>query len=407
MPESDQSLQTWLDHWHVLDQPRAHFGFQALQTVVNQQGWNRLPARVLMVAGTNGKGSCVAALHALCRAAHLNVMSFTSPHFLSVTERFKFNEALIHPQVLLQAIQVAESLQSSEHPWSFFECLTLAFFHWVCQCRPDVVLLEVGLGGRLDAVNTTAHEGAVITSIDYDHTEVLGRSLSEIAAEKSGIIRSKKPCIWGMNPPIPAVILEKAKAHQAVCVSAKIEDQLVGHLPTSSLHAAQLAWKTCFQDQSLSDDQVQRVLTEASLSGRFERVFWQNREWILDVAHNPAACVALYQKVHQRYGRRIHLMCAWLKDKDVCGCIQALMPVVQHWHCVPLTSPRAMSIVSLRETLLSLGVAAQAISLLNAGKPILKQIMHKINVQEPVVVCGSFFLLTMLKKEQAETQSLS
>ena len=407
MPETDPSLQVWLDHWRILDQPRPHFGFKALQAVVNQQGWNRLPARVVMVAGTNGKGSCVAALHALCRAAQLNVMSFTSPHFLSITERFKFNEALIHPQVLFQAIQVAESLQTLEHPWSFFECLTLAFFHWVCQHSPDVVLLEVGLGGRLDAVNTTAHEGAVITSIDYDHTEILGRSLAEIAAEKSGIIRSKTPCIWGMDSPIPAVILEQANTHQALCVSAKIEDQLVGHLPASSLHAAQLTWKTCFKDQTLSDDQVRTVLTEVRLSGRFERVIWQGREWILDVAHNPAACLALCQKLHQRYGRRVHLMCAWLKDKDVRGCIQALMPVVRHWYCVPLTSPRAILIEALREKLLSVSVATQAISLLNTRKPMVQQMMCKIDIREPVVVCGSFFLLTMVKKEQAETQSLS
>ena len=141
------------------------------------------------------------------------------------------------------------------------------------------------------------------------------------------------------------------------------------------------------------------MLTEVRLSGRFERVIWQGREWILDVAHNPAACLALCQKLHQRYGTRVHLMCAWLKDKDIRGCIQALMPVVRHWYCVPLTSPRAILIESLREKLLSVGVATQAISLLNTRKPMVStDDVTKLMFENRWWFVVHFFLLTMVKK---------
>ncbi len=381
----------------MIDQPSRDFNFDRLKSVVAQQGWNRLPGRVIMVAGTNGKGSCIAALHALCRHVHLNVATFTSPHCWTVHERFKYNEHNISSEALYASIQRAESLSVHGSGWSFFETLTLAFFDWVTQLSPDVILLEVGLGGRLDAVNTTDHEGAIITSIAYDHEAILGHTLEAIAFEKSGIMRAGMPCIWGMGESVPETILNQAIIHQAVCISAPIDPGLRGYLPRSSLHAAQLAWKVCFKDYPLESDLINAVIMEVQLSGRFQVSYAMGRQWIIDVAHNPAACQHLVNQIQSNDIQSVDLICAFAQDKAIESCLQALRPIVRYWYCADLKDARILDAQALKMKLLDLGVESSQVQCFEHFNSVDWAAQSKGHDQCPVLVCGSFLLLDMVQ----------
>lgn len=357
---SDAALATWLASWETYDKVRPNFGFDEFAKLVANLGLNYgLAPKVITVAGTNGKGSCVQALVHLSQLANLNVFSYTSPHLQRINERFCYNGKPINSELLWQYL----SLACTDYALSFFEQLTVTAFYLAKHLSVDVAIFEVGLGGRLDAVNATQHDCAVITSIDLDHQHILGDSLDEIAIEKAGIIKSGSKFVWGGGRQVPAVILAAARAKNVEVICDDLIKNKTSLLPQQSLHAAKLVWQTMFHNLPISN--LDSQLAKVTLPGRFEVVKFNNNLIILDIAHNPAACSLLVDLLVANGYNNLEAIVAFSVDKDIKGCIAALKSVVINWHWLQLEhNLRIAKNLSKIVDLKALGIVGNNLSML-------------------------------------------
>src|SRR3989338_7620075 len=204
------TLSDWLAYLATIHTTSIHLGLERILPLAEKLGVTRFTCPVITVAGTNGKGSTARALEALFRAANYKkVMAYTSPHLLSFNERLRINSTNIDDASLIAAFHKIEALRDSQK-LSFFEFTTLAILDICQQQQPDALILELGLGGRLDAVNIVESDVAIITHIAFDHQQWLGQTLEQIGYEKAGIMRRGKVAICGDIDP-PYSILQQAE----------------------------------------------------------------------------------------------------------------------------------------------------------------------------------------------------
>jgi len=310
------------------------------------------PARqVITLAGTNGKGSTAAFITAIARAAGWRVGAYTSPHLLRYNERVAIDGRPVDDAALLAAFAAVEGARG-ETPLTYFEFGTLAAL-WVFAQHPlDLAVLEVGLGGRLDAVNLVNADVAVITTVDIDHQDWLGADREAIGREKVGIARAFRPLILGDEDP-PSSVLAHAYAIGASAIRAG-SDFLFGRttdahwywrdpgcelrLPLPALaapvqlrNAAVAIAALRALKRRIAKAAFAAGVGAASLPGRLQAFQRDGIEILLDVGHNPQAAAALAQYLRAR-GGRIHAVYAPLADKDVVGVVDALRAEVDHWH---------------------------------------------------------------------------
>jgi dihydrofolate synthase/folylpolyglutamate synthase len=319
---------------------------------------NLLPVRkpVITVAGTNGKGSCVAICEAILRAQGYKIGSFYSPHLFHFNERIRINNKPVHENVIQAAFHTIES-SANTSSLTYFEKVTLAALIIFQHADVDAYVLEVGLGGRLDATNIIDTDVAVITSIDLDHTEILGNSRELIGYEKAGIFRAGKPAIYG-----DSVLPHSIKNHAAKINSSLLclahdyfyrEDEKswswwntqhrYDNLPKPTLllqnAAAAIAALHNFP-LAISDEAITIGLQTVYLAGRFQ-VIDQPVKQIFDVAHNPAAAKLLaYRLATMPCHGHTHAVVGMLKDKDIAGTLLPLLNIVDHWYLGTLEHER-------------------------------------------------------------------
>lgn len=365
-------LDQWLE-WQQSAHPRViDLGLDRVTRVLERTGWGGFRQPVITVGGTNGKGSCVALLDAMLRAGGHRVGTFTSPHLVDYRERIRIDGDRVSEASLLVAFErIADALAGDS--LTFFEFNTLAALLVLETAAPDVVLLEVGLGGRLDAVNVVAADVAVIVSIGLDHMEFLGNDLESIGREKAGIFRAGRAAICGMPEP-PRSVREVADS-----VGARL--RLRGHdfdgdarddgrwdyrdaqgvlagLPAPGLQGvaqvgnaatALAALRELSPRLPLAREAVERGLREVRLPGRFQRVMADNGiEWVFDVAHNPDAAAVLAASLgrHPAPGRTL-AVCGMLSDKDVEAVLIALAGAVDRWFAATTDGPRGLDAAAL------------------------------------------------------------
>ena len=358
--------------------------------------WRRLrlpfAATVLTVGGTNGKGSTAAYLDAILRAAGYETGLFTSPHLVRYQERIRVRGREVADDVLLDAFAEIDRARG-DISLTFFEWSTLAALVTFARANVDVAVLEVGMGGRLDAVNVVDADVALVTSIDLDHCEWLGRDRETIGREKAGIFRAARPAIFGSRE-MPASIGEYARQ-----IGADLRQlgrdfdwvrtgehwtwrgkhgELGGEqrdLPPPALYgqtqydnaAAVLAvLDTLGSRLPVPRSAIERGLQTVTLPGRFQiirRSEPQPIEWVLDVAHNPAAARTLAAQLaaSDRKERRI-AVCGVLNDKDIEGIVGELRNSFDLWVVVGLQGPRALTPNALAERLRSVGVRVEAVA---------------------------------------------
>jgi dihydrofolate synthase/folylpolyglutamate synthase len=318
---------------------------------------------VVTVAGTNGKGSTVAALEQIYFDAGYRVGAYTSPHLIEFNERIKVNLTSIDDETLCQLFaQIEESRQAIE--LSYFEMATLAALLYFQHQQVDVIILEVGLGGRLDATNIIDPDVAIITTIDYDHQEYLGHTLNAIGYEKAGILRQDKPFIYADNTP-PQSILDAA-------LELRTQTYLQGehyslteqegawsfYSPTKSfsklerpkiqLKSAAAALMACVSLHSrlpIADEVFYKAMSKIFVSGRLElRQTMKDDVLVLfDVSHNPQSARLLAARCKSLKKGVVHAVFAALKDKDILGMILPLRDCVAHWYPAQLTNQRAVN----------------------------------------------------------------
>ena len=335
-----QTLPQWLQHLETLHPSEMELGLERVAAVATSLRLLPVDVPLVTVAGTNGKGSTVAVMEALLRGCGKRVGAFTSPHFLRFNERIRISGEEATDTEIIAAFEAIEAARG-DTSLTYFEFANLAAL-WVFKMREvDCVLLEVGLGGRLDSANMADADVAVITSIDLDHQEWLGDTRGAIAREKAGIMRSAKPVVIADPAPPdeladyageigagPVYFLNEAFGYSGTAVSWSGEVRAVNGqvLALPGMHSpALLPQNVCAAAQAVAllgvefdCGQLQRAVDESVRPGRLQRLEVGSKHYLLDVAHNPAAIDKLLQNIDATpcNGRTIALFSA-MKDKAI------------------------------------------------------------------------------------------
>jgi dihydrofolate synthase/folylpolyglutamate synthase len=389
-----RTLAEWLALQESVHPKTIDMGLARVSSVARTLGVDKLASRVITVGGTNGKGSTVAHLDALLRAAGASTGMFTSPHFLRYNERIRVDGVEAGDDELISAFERIEAARGST-TITFFEFNALAALVIFADRHVDVAILEVGLGGRLDAVNLVDADVAVVCSIGFDHRDYLGDTLELIGAEKAGIFRAGRPAVLS-TPDMPASVYSVIESIGARAVVAERDfswevTSAVGsagdvgavlgsggapgarwnyrglrfsldNLPPSALagsiqyrnaSAALAALESLDAGYTLNGQTVARALRDVRLAGRFQ-VVPGPVEWILDIAHNEPAARVFAQHVRERRsaaGGRTFAVVGILADKDAREIAAALAPLVDHWVLCTLPGPRGSTAADLANRL--------------------------------------------------------
>lgn len=351
-----RSLDQWLAYQLGTHPQPIAMGLERVRLVAERLQLERLPCPVITVGGTNGKGSTVAYIEAIARVSGYRVGAFTSPHFLRYNERIRIDGAEVSDAELIDAFEAIETARA-ETPLTYFEFGTLAALFLFARAGLDLAVLEVGLGGRLDAVNLIDADVAVITTVDLDHQAYLGNDRESIGFEKAGIMRAGRPCILGEKDP-PSSVLRHAYENGVYCIRAYSDyliDRFESHwvwrepgfsldLPYPQLQApAQIQNAACAiaalraSSLTIPDAAWAAGVAEARVTGRLQR--WRtDPEVILDVAHNPQSVAQLEDWLQINPKPTVAVFSA-LKDKDIAGMVARLAPFIGFWHVAVLSEP--------------------------------------------------------------------
>lgn len=405
------SLADWLTYLESLHPKTIALGLERVAEV--KQRLNLAPGfPVIVVGGTNGKGSVCAMLESILYAAGYRVGCYTSPHLLHYNERVRIGKQMVSDEALCASFENIEKVRG-DVPLTYFEFGTLAAMQLFIEHKVEVAILEVGLGGRLDAVNVFDADCAVVTSVDIDHTDYLGETIEEIAFEKAGIFRRDRMAIFS-DSSVPLAITEQAE---------KMGAQLwrIGHEFGFKLHQGQWDYRSKLATRSalpvpalrgafqmhnacavlatldalreklpVSMAAIRRGLSEVQLAGRFQFVPGKP-QLILDVAHNPHAARSLAKNLAALPPcPHTYAVFAMLKDKDMAGVVEALKPYINTWLVAGIDAPRGSSAEELSSVLHQAGVTAKIIGFADTAHAL----SHACNVageNDRIIIFGSFY----------------
>lgn len=412
------TLNDWLDWQQSLHSKDIDLGLDRIRTVYERLNLNWGKTQRISVAGTNGKGSTIAFLNAIYTAAGCRVAQFTSPHFIDYNERIQIDgveasDALICD--VFERIDQARCLPP-QVSLSYFEFSALAAFCLICDAQPDVALLEVGLGGRLDATNVVDAHCAIVTSISIDHSDWLGDTREKIGFEKAGIYRADTPAICG-DVETPNSVKAHALSLGAPWLgrndtfhvdansdawSVRWGGKVLTDLPLPNMMApvkinnaacAVMAVQTLSHALPVSHDALCKGITSACVAGRMQCVMANNGvPVILDVAHNEQSAQAVVDAVHAHYpDARIHLVMGMLADKEVAGTVKVLSALeLTHVYTATLESPRTLDGASLAKLFNKYAPATTHENIAKALNTAL-DVAESSDQQALVLVMGSFF----------------
>lgn len=349
-------------------------------------------AKVIHVAGTNGKGSICAFADSLLRAHGLRTGLFTSPHLVRFHERIRVDGEPIPEEALeFQLGEIREIVSGWDPVPSFFEnTLALALRHFE-RCGVDAIVLETGLGGRLDATNTVAPVAvSVIAAIDYDHQRFLGNTLAEIAGEKAGIFKAGTPVVAAPQLPEARDVLE-SRARQVGCALSFVDSPYAGTLGLSGEHqrlnAAVAIRAVAAAGLQVNESVAARALAETFWPARFQR-FGDDERFIVDAAHNPAAAAVLRETWRQVYSEeRATIILGCAEDKAIGEILSNLQPICRQLILTPIPSPRAASIDAMRSAAQQSGIRDPSTAVSLAEALALAQ-----RRSDRILICGSIFL---------------
>jgi|APCry1669192010_1035390.scaffolds.fasta_scaffold00395_9 dihydrofolate synthase / folylpolyglutamate synthase len=409
------TLAEWLAFQETLHPQTIDLGLGRIREVLSRLDLPPVRAFTISVAGTNGKGSCVAMLDSILRAAGYRVGTYTSPHILRYNERIGINGVPASDERLLQAFERIEAARG-DISLSFFEFGTLAALILFSEEDLDVHLLEVGLGGRLDAVNVVDADIALIASIDIDHQDWLGDNRESIGFEKAGIIRSGKPVVLG-DPDAPKTVVDVAEEKGAPCYRSAIDfsfrlegqtwfwvgdTRTRGPLPFSAIPgdhqflngSAVIQCLELLPDAlRVSEEAICEGLRKVRLPGRFQ-FFPGETPVLLDVAHNPQSVGILARHLAKNYpDKKIRAVFSVMRDKDISAIVRLIQDQIEAWYLAPLSMTRAASPVELAEILHNAGVDRVEAGFAGVGEA-LAAAKGASGPDDMILVFGSFFLVS-------------
>lgn len=396
------NLEGWLTFLESIHPAEIDLTLDRVKTLYRRLELGPIAKQVVLVAGTNGKGTTCAALENIALGMGKSVAVYSSPHVLDYRERVRINQEMLPEEAHCKAFEKVEAIRGNQ-ALTYFEFGTLAALVLIAEQDVDLALLEIGLGGRLDAVNVVEPDLSIITSIDLDHQAWLGDTREKVAYEKAGIIREHGKAVIGELAP-PANLIEICQERSVECYiqtrdfkfsdngqnwSWSSDSNHFTNLPnpavptqnvSTALMAAQvLGW-------NLEPDALQKAIAKTSLPGRFQRLR-SDPTVILDVAHNPQATRYLKQKLQAELSGQLHLILGMLSDKDSQASLQPFLGLNARWHIAPLPTERSASVESIKsflppqEKVLTFGSVEKAF--LSA--------LENADDEDTILVFGSFF----------------
>jgi dihydrofolate synthase / folylpolyglutamate synthase len=405
-------------------------GLTRMEWMLEKLGSPEKKIKAVHVGGTNGKGSTVTYLRNVLQAAEYNVGTFTSPYFEKFNERISINGIPVSNEEIVELVKVirplAEELEQTE--WggpSEFEVITIMSFYYFAEIRPvDLVIYEVGLGGRLDSTNVITPLVSVITSIGYDHMQFLGDTLAEIAYEKAGIIKKNIPVITAVKQLEALNVIEKKAATQNSELFVLGRDFRVEHLgpletgesfyysskkqqdefvismigkhqvENASLALTTIELLNATQEFIIKKEAIINGLKKANWPGRMERLSTEPLVF-LDGAHNPESVAALVETVNSRFqNEKVHILFAALKDKKVENMLEQLESVALSIAFTSFDFPRAATAKELYET-----STHSNKKLVEDWYHYILELLPSLKEDDVLIITGSLYFLSTIKPE--------
>ncbi|MBD3671456.1 MAG: bifunctional tetrahydrofolate synthase/dihydrofolate synthase [Gammaproteobacteria bacterium] len=414
------TLQEWLDWQEALHHSEIELGLDRVRPVLSALQADARPFHLITVGGTNGKGSSVAMLEAIYLAAGYRVGCYTSPHLLRYNERIRLNGEEIADSELMAAFDRVDQARA-QTSITYFEFGTLAAIDLFYRQRPDVVIMEVGMGGRLDAVNLLDADLALVTNVALDHTAWLGEDREAIGYEKAGIFRSGRPAIFNERD-VPRRLVQVAEEIganlyrlgrefdyqvQAHEWSLKGPDSVISGLPRPALKgeiqirnaAGVLMAVSCLQSSlPVSPAQMRQGLLQVSVAGRMQ-LLPGSCPILVDVAHNPHAAATLAASLRERsvVGRTLAVV-AMLADKDISGVLAELCAGIDVWFVAGLDVPRGTTADDLAERV-SQTCPGAGVSRFDSVTEAYREAIESAGPEDRLLVFGSFYTVAEVLKQ--------
>lgn len=400
-----KTLEQWLLELEQLHPKAIDLQLTRVASVAQELNLTHFDCPVVTVGGTNGKGSCVRFLDAIVTKAGYRVGSYTSPHLLNFNERIRIDAQFSNNTSLCEAFEVIEVARKST-TLTFFEYTTLAALWLFKQKSLDLIILEVGLGGRLDAVNLVDPDIAIISSISLDHLDWLGATREDIGFEKAGIFRPHRAAICGDREP-PYTVRNQALHLESKLYEAgkhfdyqeeqgswrwfsddwELHDLPLPHLPIQNAATSLMGIKLLKEQLHITSEDICHGIKTARLPGRFQ-IIDNPFPCILDVAHNPASGQLLADRL-KLLNENIIAVVGMLNDKDITNTLAPLVPLVSRWYCGSLNCARGCNCDVLQSKLQDFGVNSCYTfpSVTKAFEAATKQLKKS----DRVLVFGSFY----------------
>jgi dihydrofolate synthase / folylpolyglutamate synthase len=421
-----RSLAEWLDYIERIHPKSIELGLERVAQVRDVLGRSS-PAAIFTVAGTNGKGSTCAILEAILLAAGYRVGLYTSPHLLRYNERVRVDGVPVSDAVLCAAFETVEGARG-DVALTYFEFGTLAAWEIFTAEALDAVILEVGLGGRLDAVNVFDSDCALLTSIDLDHMDYLGDTRESIGSEKAGIFRAGKPAVVS-DPDPPHTVLGRAQEVGADLSligrdfgymsegrqwtywgrggrrAALVFPALRGARQLANASAALAALDALRARLPVGMQDIRNGLAQVELPARFQ-VLPGRPTVVLDVAHNPQAAVVLAEDLARMgFYPETYAVFGMLRDKDIRGVCQAIHEKISAWFAADLSVPRGASAPMLADAIASAGGSGEVLCFENPREAFAAA-RNRANENDRIVVFGSFHTVAAVMQaiEAARTE---
>jgi dihydrofolate synthase / folylpolyglutamate synthase len=417
-PSAGATLDAWLNYLEALHPSSIDMGLDRVRAVADRLSLGS-PAIKIVVGGTNGKGSTCAMLESILLAAGYKVGLYTSPHLIRFNERARVNGDIVSDDALIAQFEVVEQARQGIS-LTYFEFATLAVLLLFAQSNLDVMVLEVGLGGRLDAVNIVDADCSIVTSVDIDHVDWLGETREKIGFEKAHIFRSGRPAIVS-DPSPPQSLLDYARQidsdlwlfgrdfnysgdRQQWAFGGREQRRnalaypaLRGANQLLNASAALAALESLRDRLAVPQQAVRQGLLQASLPGRFQILPGQPTI-IMDVAHNPHAAAVLEKNLgNMGFHPYTYAVFGMLADKDISAVVRHMAPRIDHWFCAALPGPRGLSAEATQDKVSEILAENSAnapkdvqISSYKSVKDAFVAARSKSNLDDRIVVFGSF-----------------
>lgn len=410
------NLTEWLSYLESIHSVEIDLGLARISAVAEKLNINFANSTVITVAGTNGKGTTCAFLENAFLAQNLTCAVYSSPHIERFNERLRIDRCEVDDNAIVNAFEAIELIRG-DITLTYYEYTTLAAFIVLMAEQPDVIILEVGLGGRLDATNIIDADIAVITTIDLDHQAFLGDTREAIGFEKAGIMRSNKPVVIG------DVVPPKSLAVHADNIAAKaffreqsftvaLSDNGVDwswsseqnyftalnacHIPQDNVSTAIMVLEILTDKLALSLDSqfLNQIIAETKVAGRMEK-FSIDGDVILDVGHNPQASRYLAAKLHELNYPKVHAVLGMLADKDITNTVAALLPEVGHWYLGSLDVARGCKAEEIAKRLL---INPSKVNCFDNVSQAFKMAKQNAKATDLVLVFGSFHTVAEIRR---------